>query len=90
MQQMLDNGYLKRDQVSYEWDASEDSATRDSHRAMDGQIRKEGDPFVTGAGHLLRFPGDRGLGAPAEEIINCRCQRLVKVDYLAELENDPV
>lgn len=43
------------------------------HRAMDGQVVRVGEPFVTPRGFRLLFPGDRSLGAPADEVVNCRC-----------------
>jgi len=43
------------------------------HRAMRGQTVKVGEPFVTPRGYRLLFPGDRSLGAPPDEVINCRC-----------------
>ena len=45
--------------------------SRDSHMDMHLQRRKQGTPFVSGAGNLLRYPGDRS--APVEEWINCQC-----------------
>lgn len=44
-----------------------------NHRAMDGQTVPIGTPFVTPRGYRLLFPGDRSLGAPPDEVINCRC-----------------
>ena len=53
------------------WDAIIDDRVRDSHAAMDGQIRRLDEHFITGAGHLIMYPGD--TSAPIEEWINCRC-----------------
>lgn len=44
-----------------------------NHAAMDGQRVRVGEPFVTPRGFRLLFPGDVSLGAPADEVINCRC-----------------
>lgn len=46
--------------------------TRDTHEAMDGQKRMQGEPFNSPSGALLMYPGDPA--APAEEVINCQCQ----------------
>lgn len=85
LQQMLDAGNLQQSQLTYEWDAQNDADTRDSHLVMDGQTRRHGEPFVTGNGHQLMRPGDRSLGAPAEEIIQCRCRKIVKIDFLQDV-----
>jgi hypothetical protein len=84
MAQLLDGGKLSTNNVSESWDASNDKFTRDSHAAMDGQVRQRGDPFVTGDGYLMNYPGDRSLGAPAKEIINCRCFKRIDIDWIAQ------
>ena len=85
LEQLIENGQITREQVTSEWDAANDSATRDSHRAMDGQIADDQGIFTTGAGYRMRHPGDRSLGAPAEEIIKCRCRKRTSIDHLAGL-----
>lgn len=66
-------GYVDTD-VTKTWRDSGDERVRHSHQDMDGQtvVGLEGQ-FVTRSGHRLRFPGDRSLGAPASEVIQCRC-----------------
>ncbi|MFF1957968.1 phage minor head protein [Streptomyces sp. NPDC058220] len=55
------------------WLATEDTRTRPSHRAADGQRTLLASPFEVGGAQLL-FPGDpRG---PAQEVIQCRCTLL--------------
>jgi len=49
------------------WVTSEDERVRSSHRNIDGQIVRVGDPFSNG----LRYPGDRS--GDIKEWINCRC-----------------
>jgi len=85
LEQLIDNRSIMRRDIQNEWDASNDGATRDSHAFMDGQIREQGKAYETGAGFLMLHPGDRSLGAPAEEIINCRCRKIVRIDFLAQL-----
>lgn len=46
--------------------------TRDSHSNASGQVRAFDSPFTVG-GHQMRRPHDGSLGAPADEIVNCRC-----------------
>lgn len=53
------------------WNSALDARVRDSHRAMHGQLRPYGLPFLSGAGYTLRYPGDPS--APASETIHCRC-----------------
>jgi len=50
------------------WVSVGDSKTRASHLEMDGEERPLHTPFTNG----LQFP--REAGAPAGEVINCRCQ----------------
>lgn len=57
------------------WLSSHDSRVRATHAAANGQKRKLGDPFDVG-GYKLMFPGDSSLGAPAKEVIHCRCTSL--------------
>ena len=54
-----------------QWVATSGSRTRDSHAAMGGQIAKADEPFISGHGHELYYPGDPN--APPEETVNCRC-----------------
>ena len=56
--------------VVKQWDATLDDRTRESHVAVDGQIRELDEPFSNG----LMFPGDPRGGAA--EVINCRCALL--------------
>lgn len=67
--------------VTYIWRSAHDARVRDTHMAMDGQRRSNGEKFVSPSGARLRFPGDPE--APADERIGCRCIRVVDVDFLA-------
>ena len=58
--------------VAKRWDATLDGRTRESHVAVDGEIRELDEPFSNG----LMFPGDPRGGAA--EVINCRCALLQK------------
>jgi SPP1 gp7 family putative phage head morphogenesis protein len=53
-----------------EWKTTMDGRERDSHGAIDGEIRGIDQPFSNG----LMHPGD--ASGPPEEIINCRCVEL--------------
>lgn len=53
-----------------EWISAEDSRTRASHDAADGQVVDKDEPFRVGGARLMH-PGDPS--GPPEEVINCRC-----------------
>ena len=61
--------------VVKQWDAALDSRTRESHAAVDGEIRELDKPFSNG----LMFPGDPS--GRAEEVINCRCALLQRAKW---------
>jgi hypothetical protein len=61
--------------VVKQWDSTLDSATRESHVAVDGEIRELDEPFSNG----LMFAGDpRGSAA---EVVNCRCALLQRARW---------
>ena len=76
--------------VVKQWDSTLDGATRDSHRAVDGEIAELEDTFSNG----LEYPGDPK--GKAEEVINCRCALLQRArwalgnDYTKWSEDAPV
>ena len=61
--------------VVKQWDAALDSRTRESHVAVDGEIRELDEKFSNG----LMFPGDPAGGAA--EVINCRCALLQRAKW---------
>lgn len=67
-QQAIDRGA----DVVKVWDSTLDGKTRESHVALDRQIREVDKPFSNG----LMYPGD-SVGEAAE-VINCRCGYLQK------------
>ena len=83
MQQLIDSGKVRADQITKTWGATGDGRTRDSHMAMDKQSVAWGQPFVTPLGYKMQHPQDTSLGAPPSETIQCRCFMQVKVNYLA-------
>lgn len=70
-QQAFDSGVLDPDRCIRRWHATRDARVRDTHWPMSRQERKIGEPFTTGAGVSIMYPGDRN--APAKERIQCRC-----------------
>lgn len=77
MQQAIEQGKVDQAQIEQEWHTSLDGRERDSHRTMDGQTRPYGQPFTTGAGVSIRYPGDPA--APGSETIQCRCAVTMRV-----------
>jgi SPP1 gp7 family putative phage head morphogenesis protein len=63
-------GYVQAGIQQKEWQATEDSVTRDSHAGMDGQVVDMDDDFESPDGGGADYPGDFG---DASEDANCRC-----------------
>lgn len=84
--QAIATGALQAQNVAGIWGATGDIRTRHTHMAMNGQRREFGMPFVSPSGARMHYPGDTSLGAPASEIINCRCTKIYRVDHIAEAQ----
>jgi len=54
------------------WLATRDARVRDTHLMADGQRVGMDEPFSVG-GYELMWPGDGSMGAPASELVRCRC-----------------
>lgn len=57
------------------WSAANDVHTRETHRSVDGERRPAGERFSNG----LLYPLESG--APASEVVNCRC---IELPYLKD------
>lgn len=66
------DGFYREGYTGKKWRSFRDGKVRKTHKIADGQVRKLYEPFSVG-GSLLMFPHDTSLGAPASEIVNCRC-----------------
>lgn len=87
MNQLIDSGEVSPEAVTAEWSAtSRTKPTRDTHIDLDGQKQPHGQPFISSSGAMLMHPGDTSLGAPAEEVVQCRCYKSISVDWLAGVE----
>lgn len=75
--QAVDLGQIDRDQLEFEWLAGSPPRTRDWHASMSGQVRAYGEPFKSGQGYALMYPGDPS--APVSETARCRCKRTARL-----------
>lgn len=79
-------GYTK-DAVERTWRTARDSRVRHTHAEMDGQTVPGLDtPFTSPSGAQMMYPGDTSLGAGPSEIIACRCDVEMNIDYSQGLE----
>ena len=83
-EQAAEAGIFGRRQVMKVWSSTgRDGRTRDSHLEMDGQEVPLGEPFTFPDGSKAMYPGDGDLGAPPEEVIQCRCIAEYRINWLA-------
>ena len=54
------------------WHTERDKRVRPTHKEAELQTVPIWEPFIVGGAELM-FPGDDSLGAPDEELSNCRC-----------------
>jgi hypothetical protein len=78
IRQGVESGQIDATKTRRVWQTAKDERVRSfetggqtSHRSMHNQEQALGVPFESGAGNLLRYPGDPD--APAYETIQCRC-----------------
>jgi hypothetical protein len=65
------------------WITAGDDLVRDSHDDMDDQqVVGMDEPFESGDGNLLLYPGD--WSAPIEDTVNCRCSVLYNIPLFNE------
>jgi len=79
------NNDVQAQDIKVKWDSAGDGKVRLTHAAANGQTVQYGDPFIVG-GFSMLHPLDSSLGAPAEEVVNCRCYEDVIIDFFARLE----
>ncbi len=86
LMQAADKGDGERNDVKRYWDASGDKRTRLDHLIMEDQERIGDMPFTFPDGSQARFPGDNSLGAPAKQLIQCRCRERIEIDFIGRLK----
>jgi len=75
--QAIEDGILDEDAMEQTWHTSPpEKRIRPSHKTMNGQKRRMGEAFLSGAGNYLRYPGDPE--APVEDRIDCRCMKTTR------------
>lgn len=86
-QQGIDEGLFTSRQITKWWASSHDSRVRNTHTELSSRYTRKTplkfeDHFVTVYGAKMKFPGDGSLGAPASELVMCRCKAQYHVDFL--------
>jgi hypothetical protein len=85
--QAVEMGAVGADAVKREWDSAGDSRVRWSHRRLNGQKVGLDEAFVSPVtGAKMMHPGDISLGAPAREVVACRCRVRSRIDWLADID----
>jgi len=83
IQQGIEAGAIREERIKRVWSATLDSRTRPDHAIMNGQeVDGMEAPFTLPDGSRMRYPGDQSLGAPASQVVNCRCYDEYIVDFL--------
>ena len=79
-QQLADDGRVDVMDIVRGWSTTEDGRQRDTHDAMNGQeVRGLDMPFTSPSGAQMMYPGDTSRGAPASEIVACRCDEFIAI-----------
>lgn len=84
-EQAIADGKLKAENITKKWRDAHDRKVRESHAILGSQPAIAfNEVFVSRtSGAMMRFPMDSSLGAPAAEIIDCRCTCEYRVDFFA-------
>jgi len=83
LQQAVESGQLRRNQIRRVWRATMDRRTRDTHAVLHGESVGLDEAFTSPSAAVLRYPGDPM--APASERVGCRCHLTVRVDWAANV-----
>lgn len=79
-QQLADDGRVDVMDIVRGWSTTTDGRQRETHGAMNGQeVRGLDAPFTSPNGAQFMFPGDTSRGAPAKEIVACRCDEFIAI-----------
>ncbi len=88
---LVKDGLIPHTIITKEWDDCGDKKVRPSHAIMAEKYGKGkgipiDEPFVLPSGIKMLYPGDNSFGAPAKEIIQCRCRTHYRVNWLERNE----
>ncbi|MCF3934344.1 head morphogenesis protein [Acuticoccus sp. M5D2P5] len=75
--QALDTGIVREEQVTKTWRSAGDGRVRESHQRLNRETVGHNERFSNG----LLYPHEPG--APAREVIQCRCIASRRIDFLA-------
>lgn len=79
-QQLVDEGQVSAADIRRTWHTSIDGRQRDTHHEMNAQVVEGLDgTYTSPSGAQFRYPGDASLGAPAAELIACRCDESISI-----------
>lgn len=80
--QGLDGTGYPEQAVTRTWRSAHDSKVRHTHAGMNGQtVRGLSEPFVSPSGARMMHPLDTSLGAGASEVVACRCDEEINIDF---------
>lgn len=77
--QLVASGRMAETDFERTWLRTASRSPRDTHTVMVGQTVGLNEPFRSGTGALMMYPGDTSLGAGPSEIIGCKCDFAVRV-----------
>ena len=80
IRQATETGELESEFATKEWQDTGDGRTRPDHAAADGQTVPIDQPFIVGGYQMMR-PGDSSMGAPASQVIRCRCRASYRMSF---------
>lgn len=81
--QAYTSGEVTAEEIKRTWRTAGDDRVRETHEEMDGQETTLFEPYNLPGGGTIMFPGDPS--ADASEVINCRCDEEIRIDFLSRL-----
>lgn len=87
IKQLVTDGTLPTSAIKKWWDATGDYRTRPSHRLLERGTKNDpiglDEPFVSPVtGARMLHPHDQSLGAPASELVQCRCYEQFDINWI--------